>query len=83
MSQTGLWPREKLPPTGSHAELNVSDALHRQLPDNWTAWHCLRIRTIFPDIPSAYDTSQHKRYVPILDMQNPPRPGDFLAGRGR
>jgi len=45
MSNTGLWPREKPRPTDSHAEQKVYEALSRCLPDNWTAWHSLRIRT--------------------------------------
>ena len=46
MSNAGLWPRERPRPTDSHAEQKVYDALSRQLPANWTAWHSLRIRTV-------------------------------------
>lgn len=45
MSRTGLWPREKPRPTDSRAEQKVYSALSAQLPDGWTAWHSLRIRT--------------------------------------
>lgn len=41
----GLWPKEQLRPTDSLAEKKVYSALKKQLPQNWTAWHSLRIRT--------------------------------------
>ncbi|PNU18655.1 hypothetical protein C2E25_16540 [Geothermobacter hydrogeniphilus] len=41
----GLWPRQQPRPTDSHAEQKVYAALRKQLPQNWTAWHSLRIRT--------------------------------------
>ena len=42
---TGIWPRSQPRPTDSHAEQRVHDALKRQLPPGWSAWHSLRIRT--------------------------------------
>lgn len=44
-SKIGLLPKERPRPTDSQAELKVYDALSRQLPKGWTAWHFLRIRT--------------------------------------
>ncbi len=41
----GLWPKEQPRPTDSQAETKVYEALKRQLPDGWCAWHSLRIRT--------------------------------------
>lgn len=81
MSTTGLWPREKPRPTDSHAELNVYDALRRQLPGSWTARESLCPFTTFPDLPSADATPQHNRHDPIHGMQNHPRPGEPLAAR--
>ena len=63
MSKTGLWPREKPRPTDSHAELNVCEALCRQLPDSWIARHALRPASLFPDLPPVHVTSQHNRHA--------------------
>jgi len=42
---TGIWPRTQPRTTDSHAEQRVYEALKRQLPSSWSAWHSLRIRT--------------------------------------
>jgi hypothetical protein len=44
MTSPGLWPRSAARATGSHAEQRVFEALARQLPRGWYAWHSLRIR---------------------------------------
>lgn len=41
----GLFPRVAPRPTTSSAELALHRALAAQLPEGWTAWHSLRIRT--------------------------------------
>ena len=45
LSITGLWPRQQPRPTKSTAEHSVYNALSKQLPAHWLAWHSLRIRT--------------------------------------
>ena len=45
MSISGLWPRHQPRPTKSTAEHSVYNALSKQLPSNWSAWHSLRVRT--------------------------------------
>ena len=42
---TGLFPRGGPRPTTSRAEQKLYAALARGLPDGWTAWHSLRVRT--------------------------------------
>lgn len=39
-----LYPQDHPRTTGSHAEHKVYDALKKQLPDTWCAWHSLRLR---------------------------------------
>ena len=41
----GTWPRQAPRTTESHAEHKVYQALRETLPEGWTAWHSLRIRT--------------------------------------
>ena len=42
---SGLYPRGSPRPTTSRAEQKLHEALARGLPQGWTAWHSLRIRT--------------------------------------
>ena len=42
---TGLWPRERPRPTKSDAEIKVYNALAKDLPSGWSAWHSLSVRT--------------------------------------
>jgi len=45
MAPTGLFPRGSPRPTTSHAERALHAALSKGLPEGWTAWHSLRVRT--------------------------------------
>jgi len=44
MLKPGLWPPNKPRTTESHAELAVYEALAKQMPKGWYAWHSLKIR---------------------------------------
>jgi hypothetical protein len=41
----GLYPVKEWRPTSSEAEKKVYDALKRDLPKGWVAWHSLKVRT--------------------------------------
>jgi hypothetical protein len=45
MLEPGLYPRDLPRPTTSEAELTLYEALKKDLPKGWYAWHSLKIRT--------------------------------------
>jgi hypothetical protein len=70
MLKPGLWPLHKPRPTESHAEIAVYDALAKQLPQGWYAWHSLRIRVPgHPDAEADFVIADPARGVLILEVK--------------
>jgi ATP:corrinoid adenosyltransferase len=70
MLKPGLWPPNKPRSTESHAELAVYDALSKQLPRGWYAWHSLRIRVPgHPDAEADFIIADPAGGVLILEVK--------------
>jgi hypothetical protein len=70
MLKPGLWPPNKPRPTESHAEMRVYEALSRQLPSGWYAWHSLRIRVPgHADTEADFVIADPSRGVLILEIK--------------
>ena len=70
MLKPGLWPPNKPRTTESHAELAVYEALAKQLPKGWYAWHSLRIRVPgHPDAEADFIIADPARGILILEVE--------------
>lgn len=70
MLKPGLWPPHKPRTTQSHAELTVYEALAKQLPQGWYAWHSLRIRVPgHPDAEADFVIVDPARGILILEVK--------------
>jgi hypothetical protein len=70
MLKPGLWPPNKPRTTESHAELAVYEALAKQLPKGWYAWHSLRIRVPgHPDAEADFIIADPARGILILEVK--------------
>lgn len=70
MLKPGLWPPHKPRTTESHAELAVYDALEKQLPQGWYAWHSLRIRVPgHSDAEADFVIADPARGILILEVK--------------
>jgi chloramphenicol 3-O-phosphotransferase len=70
MLKPGLWPPNKPRTTESHAEMRVYEALSRQLPSGWYAWHSLRIRVPgHADAEADFVIADPSRGVLILEIK--------------
>jgi len=70
MLKPGLWPPHKPRTTESHAELAVYEALAKQLPQGWYAWHSLRIRVPgHPDAEADFVIADPARGILIVEVK--------------
>ncbi len=68
----GLWPREAPRQTKSEAERRVYSALKTSLPEEWYAWHSLKLRTKMKGEFSEADfiiADPNRPFVLILEVK--------------
>jgi len=70
MLKPGIYPPHSSRSTSSHAEIAVYEALARQLPQGWYAWHSLRIRIPGgPDAEADFIIADPRRGILILEVK--------------